>query len=370
MNPQSIHLMLVAGLFLAPAVGDLAHAEEPAPLQVALVGCAHIHTPGFIEILKQRKDVKVKCVWDHDPARAKKRAEELGVPAVSDVAVIWADPQIKAVVICSETDRHEELVNSAAKAHKNVYVEKPLGLGGKDAYTMARTIDDAGVLFQTGYFMRGDKNILFIKQQIERNAFGKITRVRGSNCHGGALGGWFDDEWRWMADPKIAGVGAYGDLGTHSLDILVWLMGDVARVTATLAPGTAHYPGCDEFGEGILVFKNGVVGTLAAGWDDVANPVSLEVCGTEGHATIVNGQLHYYDKDGAEMDAAKLAAQLPAALASPLDRFLDAATGKKGIPLVTPDEAAYRSAVMEALYQSAAGQKWVSVPAPPARETK
>jgi predicted dehydrogenase len=49
-------------------------------------------------------------------------------------------------------------------------------------------------------------------------------------------------------------------------------------------------------------------------------------------------------------------------LSSPLDRFLDAASGKKDVPLVTPDEAAYRSAVMEALYQSAAEQKWVNVP--------
>jgi predicted dehydrogenase len=360
MNPQSIPFMLVAGLFLSPAINALSRADEP--LQVALVGCAHIHTPGFIDILKRRKDVQVKCVWDHDPARAKKRAEDLGVPAVQDVAAIWADPQIKAVVICSETDRHEELVNAAAKAHKHIYAEKPLGMGGKDAYAMARAIDEAGILFQTGYFMRGDRNILFLKQQIDKGAFGKITRIRGSNCHSGALGGWFDGEWRWMADPKIAGVGAYGDLGTHSLDILIYLMGRVSRVTATISPGTARYPGCDEFGEGILVFNNGVIGTLAAGWDDVANPVSLEVCGTEGHATIVNGKLHCYDKDGKELDAAKLAAELPAALSSPLDRFLDAASGKKDVPLVTPDEAAYRSAVMEALYQSAAEQKWVSVP--------
>lgn len=357
--------MLIAGLFLAPALGTLAHADEPASLQVALVGCAHIHTPGFIEVLKQRKDVKVKCVWDHDPARAKKCAEALGAVAVADVATIWADPQIKAVVICSETDRHEELVTAAAKAHKDIYAEKPLGMGGKDAYMMARTLDEAGVLFQTGYFMRGDRNIQFIKQQIDKGAFGKITHVRGCNCHGGALGGWFDDDFRWMADPKIAGVGAYGDLGTHSLDLLIWLIGPVSRVTATLAPGTARYPGCDELGEGILVFNNGVIGSLAAGWDDVANPVSLEVCGTQAHATIVNGQLHYFDKDGNEMDSAKLAVQLPAALASPLDRLLDAAGGKKDVPLVTPDEAAYRSAVMEALYQSAAGQKWVSIPPVP-----
>ena len=38
---------------------------------LALVGCAHIHTPGFIKDIQKRDDVKVKSVWDHDAGRAK-----------------------------------------------------------------------------------------------------------------------------------------------------------------------------------------------------------------------------------------------------------------------------------------------------------
>jgi len=40
---------------------------------LALVGCAHIHTPGFIKDIQKRNEVKVKSVWDHDAGRAKKR---------------------------------------------------------------------------------------------------------------------------------------------------------------------------------------------------------------------------------------------------------------------------------------------------------
>ena len=57
---------------------------------------------------------------------------------------------------------------------------------------MAASIEHAGVKFQTGYFMRGNPIHLFLREQIHRGNFGKITRVRGSNCHSGALGGWFD----------------------------------------------------------------------------------------------------------------------------------------------------------------------------------
>lgn len=343
--------------------------QDQAP-QVALVGCAHIHTPHFIEILKRRAgDIKVKCVWDAaNPELARQDAAKLGVPVEDDVEKIWSDPEIKGVIICSETNRHEPLVLAAARARKNVYAEKPLGMGAKDAYAMAKALDDAGVLFQTGYFMRADPKLLFLKQAVENRAFGTITRIRGSNCHEGALRGWFDHEWQWMADPKQAGVGAYGDLGTHSLDLILWLVNQpVARATATTSNGTSRYPGCDELGEGVFVFENGTIATLAAGWDDVANPVSLEICGTEGHAVIMNDKLYFKSQHVPGADGRQPWTQLPPPLSEPLDRFIDAITGKKDVPLVTADEAAYRCAVMEALYQGAREQSWAKPQQPGSR---
>ena len=44
----------------------------------------------------------------------------------------------------------------------------------------------------------------------------------------------------------MAGIGAFGDLGTHSLDLLLMLSGNVSRTTAAVSAGTARYPGCDE----------------------------------------------------------------------------------------------------------------------------
>ena len=52
---------------------------------IALVGCAHIHTPGFIKRLNARADHKVTAVWDHDLERAKKRAAELNAAVVESV---------------------------------------------------------------------------------------------------------------------------------------------------------------------------------------------------------------------------------------------------------------------------------------------
>src|SRR3954464_6348682 len=100
---------------------------------------------------------------------------------------------------------------------------------------------------------RGWPPILFLREHVNKGSFGKITRLRFSNCHSGALGGWFDTEWRWMADVKQAGVGGFGDLGTHGLDILMWWLNEsgVDNCTAAIANGTARYPSCDELGESI-----------------------------------------------------------------------------------------------------------------------
>ncbi|HUT24102.1 MAG TPA: Gfo/Idh/MocA family oxidoreductase [Sumerlaeia bacterium] len=329
-------------------------------IQVALVGCAHIHTPGFANKMKERPDVAVKWVWDHDAARAEKYATDLGAPKTENLSSVWTDPEIDAVAICSETNRHESLVLPAAKAKKHLFVEKPLGMGAKDAWAMARAIEEAGVLFQTGYAQRGDPIHQFLRAQIAKGSFGRVTRVRHSNCHSGSLGRWFDTDYRWMADPKIAGCGAFGDLGTHSLDILLWLMGDVVSATASVAVAVDNYDGCDEFGEGLLKFANGAVGTLASGWVDVANPVRCLISGTEGHAHVVSGHLYFQSAKVEGADGKEPWRDLPEPWPHAFDLFLDAVGGKKNLPLVTVREAAMRSAVMEAMYEGAKQGRWVA----------
>lgn len=331
--------------------------------QLALVGCAHIHTPGFVKRLQARSDVKVTAVWDHEFARADKWATEVGAKTINDVSRIWSDQTIDGVIICSETNRHQPLVEAAAAAGKHMFVEKPLGLGAADAHAMAAAIEKAGVLFSTGYFQRGNPIHLFLREQIQAGHFGKITRVRHSNCHSGSLGGWFDTDWRWMADLDQAGVGGFGDLGTHSLDILMWLLGDVAQVTATVGIATGRYGNCDEYGEGLLEFSNGAVATLAAGWVDVDHPVNVIVSGTEGHAYACNNQLFFKSSHVAGADGKEAWTDLPAAWPHAFELFLDALVGKPDVLLVSPREAAARSVVMEALYQGAGTKSWVTIPA-------
>lgn len=336
--------------------------------QIGLLGAAHIHVPGFINAVKRREgQMRVKAVWDHDAARSKKRADEVGGETVADFRQLLDDKSIDAIVVCSETNLHEKLVLPAAEAGKPLFVEKPLGMGAKDAYAIADAIEKNKCLFQTGYFMRGEPHYLFLKQHVAQGTFGRITRVRGSNCHEGAVKGWFDTEWRWMADPAQSGVGGFGDLGTHSLDLLLWLMGDVESATAVVDNGTRRYTAggvtCDETGEGLIRFRNGTIGTLAAGWVDAANPVQMIISGTDAHAVVIAGQVHLKSRTMAQYDgsAPLRAAELPPRQSAGFELFLDAVEGKAAASsLVSVREAAYRVAVMEAMYEGARGSKWVA----------
>lgn len=332
--------------------------------QIALVGCAHIHIEHFTKRLQNRPDITVKWVWDHQVERAEKRANQLNAQVTLDVETIWADPSVSGVIICSETNLHTTLVLPAARAKKHLFVEKPLGMNAQEAQLMAEAVEEAGVLFQTGYFMRGNPIHLFLREQIKAGNFGKITRIRHSTCHSGSLGGWFDTQWRWMADLEQAGVGGFGDLGTHSLDILLWLMEEeapVTSVTASIQIATGRYGDCDEFGEGLLNFKGGAVGSLAAGWVDVAHPVNLILSGTEGHAHVVDGNLYFKSKHVAGADGKAPWTDLPAEWPHAFNLFLDALAGQKNIPLVGVQEAARRTAIMEALYEGARQQRWINI---------
>jgi len=348
---------------MAALPGALAAAATtgPArPVTLAFVGCAHIHTPGFIKLLtSDQPNVRVKYAWDHDPVRAEKRAAELGAAVATDLRQIWSDPEVVAVVICSETNRHRDLVLAAAAAGKHIYAEKPLGITAGESAEMADAIIRAKVLFTTGYFMRTIPQHLFLRDQVERGVFGKITRIAGSNCHNGSLGGWFDDKpdkpwenWRWMADPKVAGVGAFGDLGTHMLDIMMWLCGDVESVTAETRVVTGRYGDCDEAGGALLRFSNGVIGTLAASWVDVSDPVTLQISGTEANAAIVKGDLFFKCARVRGADGGQPWTDLPPGPVTPLQQFVNAVAGQAGMPLVPVREAAARVAVMEAAYRS------------------
>lgn len=352
----------LAGAAATAAVLPDLFAQNAAPTTtLALVGGMHIHTPGYLEHIQTTPGFRVKYVWDPDSQCAARRAAICSAKVVTHLEEIWQDRGIAGVIICSETFRHRELVPAAAAAKLPMFVEKPLGIAGPEARAMADAIEQSSVYFTTGYGQRAVAAHRFLKDHITQGSFGRITRARCSNCHDGALAGLFDSEWRWMADLKQSGVGGFGDLGTHVLDLLMWFFGDVEALTADIHSVTGKYgPNCDETGEALLQFKNGVTATFAAGWVDVDNPVTLLISGTEGHAMIYRGQLFFKSSKVEGANGLKTWKKMPESLPNPLDQFLAAAAGRPGPGAVTAREAAVRVSVMETAYRAAREHAWLA----------
>ena len=345
----------------AVLLGQASQAAEQKGIGVAILGAAHMHTPMFLSMLKTREDVRVAYVWDRVAARAEKQAVECGAKTAKTVDEVLADPAVAAVVILSETSLHLELATAAARAKKHVFVEKPLGASAKEAAELAATLEQAGVLFTSGYHLRTIPKNIFVRENIQQGNLGKIVRVHCSFCNDCVLQGEFDQDHQWTVDPKWGASGSFADIGTHALDMLMWLMGDVEAVTGDIRTVTGRYPKCDETGQGLLRFKNEVTGTISAGWVEPENPVSLLITGTEGHAVVFNDRLYLRSKRVPGADGARPWGKLPPGPDHPLLQFVSAVAGEKDLPLVTPREAAARVKVMDALYQASRERKWITV---------
>lgn len=330
-------------------------AQNKGFMQItAFLGAAHIHTPGFISAIQKRDDVRCKYVFDHDGERAQMGADKLEAQ-VADLDTILGDPEVTSVVICSETRHHLDLATRAAKAGKALFVEKPLAISREDADAIEAAVKEAGVEFQTGFFMRGDAANRFIKQEIEAGHLGTVTRMRYTNCHQGALAGWFDTQWRWTADKAEAGGGGYADLGAHALDIVLWCLvptcGEVVKTCATLGSATHRYGDIDEWGAGLITFASGAVAIVEASWVDPKYSAPVEVHGTQGQILVHDGKVFYYSEHVEGADGGEWTT-LPDGGPHAFAAFWDKLEGKAE-PLVSIEEAARESRVMADLYASA-----------------
>ena len=331
---------------------------------LALLGTAHIHTPSFCKKLAEDPGIEVKYVYDPDPAVARERAEDTGGEVVDSPEVVLKDDAVESVVICSQTSLHESLVLPAAAAGKHMFVEKPLGMLASDAKTMADAIDEAGVIFQTGYFMRGGSKVRYLKDRLAGGDFGRVNRVRMTNVHNGVTGRWLEP-WEWMLDPNQCGVGGFGDLGTHILDVLLWWledgMGDRAvAATGSLGSISGRHDDIDEFGEALVRFESGCVASLAAGWVEAGKGIRsiTEVSGTGAHAYDCGDLRLRRESDEKYADVT----DLPEAMPHAFDLFLSAVKGETpAMDLVKPSEAARRNTVMDAIYEGARGGTWAEI---------
>jgi myo-inositol 2-dehydrogenase/D-chiro-inositol 1-dehydrogenase len=117
--------------------------------------------------------VRVKTICDIQADDIRQWASQLGIEQVTVNSVdIMQDPEIDAILICSSTDTHIDYITQAAKAGKHIFCEKPISMDLNKTRAALKVVEDAGVIFQTGFNRRFDANFMKIKDAIGSGTIG------------------------------------------------------------------------------------------------------------------------------------------------------------------------------------------------------
>jgi len=167
---------------------------------------------------------------------------------------------------------HLEPCLAAAKAGKHILCEKPLARNAKEAARMLEAVTKAGVKHAVAFNYRFVPAIRQMRQLIDSGALGQIYHFRAVYLQEWVMPH-YNMPFIWRLDKDVAGAGALGDLGAHSIDIGRYLVGEVksvSAVTRTFIPerkapdGTMKKIEIDDAFVSVVEFENGAIGTLEA----------------------------------------------------------------------------------------------------------
>jgi myo-inositol 2-dehydrogenase/D-chiro-inositol 1-dehydrogenase len=265
-------------------------------LNVGLIGAGRIGKVHAENLAFRVPEARAVAVTDLNREAAERVASRCGIPTVAEsVDQILADPAIRAVLICSSTDTHADLIVRAAKAGKHIFCEKPIAHSLAKIDAALAAVRQAGVKLQIGFNRRFDPNFARVRAAVVNGEIGAPRLLHIIS--------------RDPAPPPVSYVkvsgGMFLDMTIHDFDMARFLIGDEVEEIYTTA-GVMVDPAIGEAGDLdtallVLRFRNGVIGTIdncrqaAYGYDQRA-----EILGSAGsiatgncypnEATISTGQ--------------------------------------------------------------------------------
>jgi myo-inositol 2-dehydrogenase / D-chiro-inositol 1-dehydrogenase len=182
---------------------------------IAVVGTGFIGSVHARNVARH-PGARLVAVYDANFESAKRIAGETGSQSVGDVAEIFDNRDIEAVLIATPTNTHVEYLQRAAQANKAIYCEKPIGLDYQEAEQAVRAVRAAGVPVMLGFNRRFDASHVAVKEAVDRGDVGKVEIVQLTT--------------RGPKPPPISYVKVSGgqlrDQTVHFFDLLRWLTND------------------------------------------------------------------------------------------------------------------------------------------------
>ncbi|MFE5335145.1 Gfo/Idh/MocA family protein [Isoptericola sp. NPDC056573] len=282
-----------------------------APLRLAIVGCGVIGRL-HAEVAAASPDLAVVALVDPRTDRAAVVSEQLvtaGRPAPEVYAALGealAVGGIDVVSVCTPSGEHAGLAVQALEAGTHVVVEKPLDVAIEPARRLrdaaaARPDQVVAVISQH----RHDESALGVRRALDAGRLGRVTSAVANVD-------WYRtqeyyDSGAWRGTWALDGGGALMNQGVHTLDLLLWYLGEPVEVVAYTARLGHERIEVEDVAVAIVRFASGALATVHAtttAYPDLG--VRLQVHGTDGSAVIEADELTYFharDAEGGEWSA-------------------------------------------------------------------
>jgi predicted dehydrogenase len=250
-------------------------------LGLGVISFAHGHANLYCDRLKTYDDVRLVACWDDDAARGEAAADAYGMRYSPYLETILDNPDVHAVIVTCETNRHAEMVLAAAAAGKHILCQKPMALTLADCDRMAAAVEAAGVQFMMAYQMRHDPSNQRIKHLVDSGAVGQISLMRRRH----SIPVLFNDAFvtgstRWHLDP-VQNMGMFMDDASHATDFLHWILGQPTSVMAEI-DNTVTDVAPDDTGVAIYRYANRAMAVLVNSSVTLAGENTTEIYGDQG----------------------------------------------------------------------------------------
>ncbi len=264
-----------------------------------VVGCGVI-SDTHLDAIEALPNGEVTAVCDKVEAAAKAKAEQYDCDYYTDLAEMLEDDSIDVCNIVVPSGLHAELGIQCAEAGKHVICTKPIDVTLEKIDALIAACDENGVKLGATHQFRGYSVYRRIKQAAESGRLGKLL-------YGNAIVPWYrTDEYYsdgWHGTKALDGGGALMNQSVHYVDLLLWIMGDVARLGAfadALAHDTIEVEDC---ATAALQFTSGAQGIIQGTTCTYqGHPAVLEIHGTKGNVVVVGEDLKLWEVAGDETE--------------------------------------------------------------------
>jgi len=209
-------------------------------VRVGVIGTSWWADLMHLPSLASHPQAQIVAVCGRNRERAARLADKYAVPRIfTDYRELLGQPTLDAVVIATPDHLHYAMTMAALDAGLHVLCEKPLALNAQEAGAMLHQAEAKGVQHMTAFTWRWLPHYHHLYELVRSGYLGNCVHATFSYLSGGGI----RPRYSWRYDRRHS-TGALGNLGAHMIDLVRWLLGDVARVSAQLGTFVAR-PGPD-----------------------------------------------------------------------------------------------------------------------------